>query len=47
MNFATFNPNYALELRHEGVKRNKFKCFLGFGIAVPSLKLWRHANRYG
>jgi len=25
-----FNPDYVLELRHEGFKRNKFKCFLDF-----------------
>jgi len=28
-----FNPDYALELRREAFNRNKFKCFLDFGIA--------------
>jgi len=30
---VSFNPDYALELRREAFKRNKFKCFLDFGIA--------------
>jgi len=29
----SLNPDYALELRREAFKRNKFKCFLDFGIA--------------
>jgi len=32
-NLKEFNPDHVLELRREGFKRNKFKCFLDFGIA--------------
>jgi len=46
----SLNPNYVLELRHEGFKRNKFKCFLDFWhstVMVKSKNTAKHLNLKG
>jgi len=48
--WSNSNPDYALELRHEAFKRNKFKCFLDFWhstVMVKSKNTAKHLNLKG